>query len=279
MAKAIPSVVTWQPWLVNHTLLRFCDDATLIPLNVSETPGVVAQLLSSLDLADHHAHLIHLSGDGGALPSDVPWSALPMGDLIVKLGSLDLCTIRAIHTHVGDRPDDPIVSPTQPWHEEDADPEFDHLQDANRAGFFHVAEHVCQDDDPRQVAKVLLLQQDGTSEWIQDANLDRLGSIPAFHHQGNTLHFFKVNTEACQRLLGVQVAMAIQGTYDPIHPNKWILLAGGQNLRRCKICLVPRTLTPRQCDELLEQQCHIAMRNLVACRGDEPLMLINGDVL
>ena len=183
VAKAIPSAVTWQPWLVNHTLLRFCDDATLIPLNVSETSGVVAQLLSSLDLADHHAHLIHLSGDGGALPSDVPWSALPMGDIFVKLGSFDLCTIRVIHTHVGDRPDDPIVSPTQPWHEEDADPEFDRLQDAHRADFFHVAEHVCQDDDPRQVAKVLLLQQDGTSEWIQGANLDRLGSIPTFHHQ------------------------------------------------------------------------------------------------
>ena len=73
--------------------------------------------------------------------------------------------------------------------------------------------------------------------------------------------------------------MAIQGTYDPIHPNKWILLAGGQNLRWCKICQVPRTLTPRQCDEFLAQQCHIAMRNLVARRGDEPLMLINGDVL
>lgn len=124
VAKAIPSVVTWQPWPVDHTLIRFCDDATLIPLNITETLGVVAQLLSSLDLADHHAHLIHLIGDGGALPGDVSWRELPMGDLIVKMGSLDLRTIRVMHTHSGDCTEDPIVSPTQPWHEEDADPEL-----------------------------------------------------------------------------------------------------------------------------------------------------------
>ena len=35
IAKAIPSIVAWQPWLVNNTLVRFCDDTSLIPLNVS----------------------------------------------------------------------------------------------------------------------------------------------------------------------------------------------------------------------------------------------------
>lgn len=131
----------------------------------------------------------------------------------------------------------------------------------------------------KQTGKVLLLQQDGTYEWISNANLDRLGSIPSFRHHESSVHFFKANKDACLKLLGVHVVMAIQGVYDPISPNKWVLLAGGQELRWCKICQAPRTLTPRQCNDLLEQQCHITLRNLVECREDQPMMLINGDVL
>ena len=73
--------------------------------------------------------------------------------------------------------------------------------------------------------------------------------------------------------------MAIQGSYDPVNPNQWTLLAGGQELRWFKIRQFPRSVTPRQCNDLLEQQCHVTMRNLVECRGDQPLMLINGDIL
>ena len=197
----------------------------------------------------------------------------------MKIGDLTLCTIRVIQTQHVDYMDDPIVSPTQPWIEDDEDIEFDYLQDASRTGFLHVVEYLCQDDSPRQVVKVLLLQQDGSSEWSQGANLDRLGSIPAYRSPDQDFYFFKCNRDACHQLLGIHVVMAIQGQYDPLHSNKWILLAGGSSLRWCKICQAPRTVTPSQCDALLGQQCHITMRNLVTCRPDEPLMLINGDVL
>ena len=184
--------------------------------------------------------------------------------------------IRACTTHDDA---DPIISPTQPWDMYEADPDLDHLRDVSRAGFFHVLEYVCQDEEPLQKGKVLLLQQDGSFEWILNANLDRLGSIPTFRTHESSVHFFKVNKDACQQLLGVHVVMAIQGAYDPISSNKWVLLAGGQELRWCKICQDPRTITPRQCNDLLEQQCHVTMRNLVACKDDQPMMLINGDVL
>ena len=197
----------------------------------------------------------------------------------MKIGSLSLCELHVVKTGILDLPDDPILSPTQPWDGEGADPELDHLREAQQAGFLHVVEYLCQDEAPRHTAKVLLLHQDGSSEWINDANLDRLGSIPVFQQGDKALHFFKANREACQLLLGIHIVMAVQGLYDPVHPDKWVLLAGGRELRWCKICHIPRTVTPRQCDRLMEQQCHITMRNTVVCRPDEPLMLINGDVL
>ena len=278
VAKAVPSIATWQPWLVGHKLIRFCDDSTLIPLNVADSVSVLSQLLVSLDLAGHVPYL-RLSWDGRALPGDIMWHDLPEGDINLKIGSFSLCTMQVICTTTANNDEDPIVSPTQPWVGDDADPEFDRLQDAHRAGFFHVAEYVCQDEQPCQVGKILLIQQDGTFDWISSANLDRLGSIPTFNHQGASTHFFKVSRDASQHLLGVHAVMAIQGRYDPTDPNKWILLAGGQDLRWCKICQVPRSATPRQCNDLLQQQCNVTMRNLVECRADQPLMLINGDVL
>lgn len=182
--------------------------------------------------------------DGRTFPSDVSWDDLPDGDILLKIGSFNLCTLQVIRADMRTHEDDPIVSPTQPWNCEEVDPEFGYLQDAHRAGFFHVAEYVCQDEEPRHTAKVLLIiQQDGTSEWIRNANLDRLGSIPTFQHQDNSMHFFKVNRDACQSLLGVNVVTAIQGSYDPFNPNKWILLAGGQELRWCKVCQVPRSVS------------------------------------
>lgn len=36
IAKATPSIASWQPWLAGHTLIRFSDDASLIPLNIPE---------------------------------------------------------------------------------------------------------------------------------------------------------------------------------------------------------------------------------------------------
>lgn len=65
VAKAIPSITTWQPWLVGRNLIRFCDDATLIPLNVSDSLSVMSQLLVHLDLTDHHAHFLQLSVECG----------------------------------------------------------------------------------------------------------------------------------------------------------------------------------------------------------------------
>lgn len=73
--------------------------------------------------------------------------------------------------------------------------------------------------------------------------------------------------------------MAIHGVYDPTDPNKWVLLVGGQELRWCKICQIPRTISPEQCNDHLGQQCNVTVRNLVPIRGGQPLMLINGDVL
>ena len=62
VAKALPSIATWQPWLVNHALVRFCDDASLVPLNIDENFKVIDQLLSSLDLGKHHEHLLRIFG-------------------------------------------------------------------------------------------------------------------------------------------------------------------------------------------------------------------------
>lgn len=122
------------------------------------------------------------SVDGRPLPSDVPWDDLPDGDIMLKIGSFNLCSFQVIRTDMRTHEDDPIVSPTQPWTCDEADPEFDYyLQDAHRAGFFHVAEYVCQDEEPRHTAKVLLIQQDGTSEWIRNANLHRLRSFRPFN--------------------------------------------------------------------------------------------------
>ena len=64
IAKAIPSIVTRQPWLVDHTMVRFCADSSLIPLNVSGRIGNVDKLLAALDLAEHHAALTQLVFDG-----------------------------------------------------------------------------------------------------------------------------------------------------------------------------------------------------------------------
>ena len=279
ISKAIPSIVTWQPWLAGHSMIRFCDDMTLIPQNILESGKVTQKLLESLDLAEHHESLLRIQSDGRDLPGDLSWNRLPSGDVTVKIGIHTLCTIHVIRTDERAREYDPITSPTQPWCQEEDDPEFEQIQDAYRAGFFHVAEYVCQDHAPQQTGKILLLQQDGSFEWIRNANLDRLGSIPSFRDSDTSLFFIKVNRDACVRLLGVHAILAIRGTYDPVSQDKWVLLAGGQGLRRCKICQVPRTTTPRACNELLGQQCHITMRNLVECREDQPLMLINGDVL
>ena len=40
IAKALPSIVTWQPWLSGRTMIRFCDDVGLIPVNVSLVSGL-----------------------------------------------------------------------------------------------------------------------------------------------------------------------------------------------------------------------------------------------
>ena len=279
VGKAGPSIATWQPWLAGHKLIRFCDDASLIPLNVEASVPAVSQMLVSLDLDDHLAPRVQLCQNGRTFPVDVKWHDLPEGELIIKIGPLPLGTLKVVTTTSHCDEADPIVSPTQPWNGDEVGPEFDQLQDAHRAGFFHAAEHLCQDELSRRSGKVLLLYQDGLFDWISSANLDRLGSIPDFHHQGNRTHFFKVNHDACRHLLGVPAVMAIQGSYDPTGSDKWILPAGGQDLRWCKICQVPRVATPRQCDELLQQQCHVSMRNMIECRGDQPLMLVNGDVL
>ena len=119
---------------------------------------------SELDLAAHHAQLIRLVFDGHNLASDALWTALPAGNITVKLGDFTLCFLQVIQTDAH-AAEDPIVSPTQPWCSEDDDPEFDHLQEIHRTGFFHVAEYVCQDEEPRQTGKILLVQQDGTFEW------------------------------------------------------------------------------------------------------------------
>ena len=170
VAKAIPSIVSWQPWLSGHTLIRFRDDATLIPINIQGDRRVFDQMLSALELNSHHFGLLRLAFEGRALSTDLAWAELPAGNVALKLGQFKLCTLYVIQTNAGAHVDDPIVSPAQPWGGEDADPEFDYLVDANRSGFFHVAEYVCQDDQPCQSGKVLLLLQDGTSEWIQGAN-------------------------------------------------------------------------------------------------------------
>lgn len=219
-----------------------------------ETRTVLTQLLEALDLAAYHEPLLHLLFDGQGLPKDILWDALPCGDVTVKLGQHTLCTMQVVRAGTTHGDTDPIISPTQQWDGQEEDLEFDHLQDANRAGFFHVVEYVCQDDAPPHTGKVLLLQQEGTFEWIRNANLDRLGSIPTFRTQDTSVHFFKANKDACQQLLGVHVVMAIQGAYDPVSPNKWALLAGGQELRWCKICRAPRTITPRQCNDLFHAQ-------------------------
>ena len=72
VAKALPSsIATWQPWLVNHALIRVCDDVSLVPLNIDENCKITDQLLSSLDLGMHHRHLLRLLGDDGALSTEL----------------------------------------------------------------------------------------------------------------------------------------------------------------------------------------------------------------
>ena len=299
-AKAIPSIGTWQPWLVGHTLIRFCDDAALIPINVKEETNIFDQLLNALlthppkgghkgprptpvnkdcQLEAHHVDLLKLVRDGHDLPRCIGWNELSDGDLGLRFGTAALGTLSVICTNRVEKLDDPIVSPTQPWTIDEADPELDHLVDAHCNGFLHVLEHLCQDASPLHVGKVLFLLQDGSSEWISQANLDRIGSIPTFRHQGDAVHFFQVNREACRVMLGTQVIIAIRGEYDPLSNDKWILLAGGSDLKWCKISKVPRGVTPTQCTIELQQNCHITKRNLVQCRQDQPLMLINGDLL
>ena len=275
--KAIPSIGTWQPWLVGHTLIRFCDDAALIPINMQDDINIIDQLLMALQLESHHAEL--LVRDGRDLPSSIGWNELSDGDFGLRLGTADLGTLRVFCMNRDGMLEDPIVSPTQPWNIDEADPELDHLVDAHCNGFLHVLEHLCQDDSPLHVGKVLFLLQDGSSEWISKANLDRIGSIPTFRHQGDSVHFFQVNREACRVMLGTQVIIAIRGEYEPLSNDKWILLAGGSDLKWCKISKVPRGVTPTQCTIELQQNCQIIKRNLVHCRQEQPLMLINGDLL
>ena len=210
IAKAHPSILTRQPWLAGGTLIRFGDDLSLIPVNVPVLMRIIDQLLEHLDPASYHAQLLQLMVGGQTLPQDTAWDALPRGDVLVKLGPHLLCTLHIARAIPDADGADPIVSPTQPWGLDDDDPELDHLQEAMQAGFFHVVEYVCQDPEPMRIGKVLLLQQDGTFEWIRDANQDRLGSIPSFRSQGSQMYFFKANHDACQRLLGVHVIMAIQ---------------------------------------------------------------------
>ena len=179
VAKALPSIATWQPWLVDHALVRFCDDVSLVPINIDDHCMVTDQLLSSLDLGAHHRHLLRLHGDDGVLPPELLWRNLPVGHLQVKLGTLNLCELNVVRTGTIDPRADPILSPTQPWDGEEVDIELDQLQDAHHSGFFHVAEYLCQDDYPRHTAKILLLQQDGSSEWINDAT-GPYGQHPSF---------------------------------------------------------------------------------------------------
>ena len=277
--KAIPSIGTWQPWLVGHTLIRFCDDAALIPINVQDDINIIDQLLMALQLESHHAELLKLVRDGRDLPSSIRWNELSDGDFGLRLGTADLGTLRVFCMNRDGMLDDPIVSPTQPWTIDEADPELDHLVEAHCNGFLHVLEHLCQDDSPLHVGKALFLLQDGSSEWISKANLDRIGSIPNFRHQGDSVHFFQVNREACRVMLGTQGIIAIRGEYEPLSNDKWILLAGGSDLKWCKISKVPRGVTPTQCTIELQQNCQIIKRNLAHCRQDQPLMLINGDLL
>ena len=278
VGKAIPSLVTWQPWLAGCTLLRFCDDLTLVPINKNEESNVLSDLLQALELAPSHMHLLVLDSDGHELPNDLTWAQLPVGNVTLKCGSFVLGNLVVHRAGLGNS-EDPIVSPTQQWGEHDEDVEIDCLLDAHFNGFLHVIEHVCQDQQPRLTARVLLLHQDGSYNWVQHANVDRLGSIPTFQCGDQCMHFVKVNQEACRTLLGVQVILAIHGPYEPVSSQKWILLAGGTDLKWLKICSMPRNLTPIQCSTQLEQACAITMRNAIECRADQPLTLINGDVL
>ena len=279
VAKLIPSVLTWRPWLAGASLIRFCDDCTLIPINKQVDGRVYDDLLQSLDLANHHEFLLSLVVAGEALHHDILWAQIPSGHITLKCGSFEVATLHVAKVCEASAIDDPIVSPTQPWYENEADPAFDFLLEAHRKGFFHAAEYLCQDDNPRVSTQVLLLQQDGTYHWIQQANVDRLGSIPAFQVQGLAMRFIKANQEACRSLLGVPIVMVIQGSYQPVNDSKWVLLAGGQDTKWVKICQLPRNATPQQCSTLLAQSCGIMMRNSVACPAEQPLMLINGDIL
>ena len=279
VSKALPSIVTWQPWLSSRTLIRFGDDLSLVPMNVSASRQAISLLLDRLDLEVHHSPLLRLFYDGCCIPADSKWDDLPCGAVDLKLGTHTMCSLQIVRTGTDHIDVDPILSPTQPWEDDEVDPGLDHLVDAQQCGFLHVLEHVCQDEEPQHKGRVLFLQQDGSFEWIKDANLERLGSIPTFRYRDRVIHFFKANKEACQQLLGIHVVMAIQGTYDPVGPSKWVLLAGGQDLRWCKICQAQRTVTPQQCNEMLGQTCDVTLRNLVKCPVDQPMMLINGDVL
>ena len=279
VTKILPSIRTWQPWLAGNVLIRFCDDCTLIPLEKKVDGMVISDLLHGLELENHHRRLLTLLWDGQVLPHDMAWGQIPSGQIALRCGAFEIVSMQALKIGENLGSDDPIVSPTQPWCEQEDDPEFDFLLEAHRKGFLHVAEYVCQDVQPRAVARVLMLQQDGTFSWINQANVDRLGSIPSFQSLDMHLHFIKANHEACRTLIGVLVVLAIQGTYEPVSASKWVLLAGGQDTKWLKICQVPRTMTPMQCSALLEQPCTIKLRNSVECPANQPLMLINGDIL
>ena len=85
IAKALPSIVTWQPWLSGRTMIRFCDDVGLIPVNVPWSQDFLKQMMTNLDLARHHESLLQFMFEGRFIPSRVGWDDLPCGEVVVKL--------------------------------------------------------------------------------------------------------------------------------------------------------------------------------------------------
>ena len=260
-------------------LIRFNDDGTLIPVNRIAAEPVLTRLLAALELQSHLRGQFHLQQEDRAPPHLTTWQDVQAGPVDVKIGSTSLCTLQIVRTSIDRDGFDPIVSPTQPWDDLGDDPDLDRLVEAQANGPLHVIEHVWHDGGVLGRVKVLLLQQDCTYEWIENANVERLGNIPFLHANGQHRHFFCVHEAACQSLLGTCVVIAIQGRYDPVDQNRWVLLAGGIDTKWCKICQLPRTVTPQQCHQIFDQQCRIIQRNLMPCASDQPLMLINGDLL
>ena len=269
--------MTWQPWLVGDKLVRFNSDRTWIPVNYNGAESVLTRLLAALELQPHHRGQLHLQQEERELSHLATWQDVQAGTIDVKIGGTSPCNLQIVLTSQSGH--DPIVSPTRPWTDVPEDPDFDRLVEPQANGLLHVIEHVCQDGSVLGQTSALLLQQDGTYEWIENANVERLGNIPFLPAADRHLHFFRVHEAACKTLLGTCVLMAIQGRYDPIDSNKWVLLAGGDELRWCKICQLPRNATPKQCHDFLEQQRRIVQRNLMPCDVDQPLMLVNGDLL